>query len=88
MQLVAAIAGAFGIKKWRDKYAQYKTWMQSKSKLGAIMFSLPLIALGVIMLFDFQIAEWIKTVLLAIAAAGGLPLLLGIADAVKEEKRK
>lgn len=85
--IIASIAGALGVKNWRDKYAQFKTWYQSKTKLGAIVFSLPVLVLGVVLLFDIQMAEWLRNVLIGIATAGGIPLILGIVDAVKTNKK-
>ena len=44
VSLIGAIAGAYGVTNWREKYDAAKAWFQSKTIVSAVIVAFALIA--------------------------------------------
>lgn len=87
ISLAASIAGALGLKSWRENYGIIKEWFESKTVWGALIVVVPLLVLEIAPLLNFVLAEWLTYVLTALIVGGGGTLIYGIFDAVKENKK-
>lgn len=81
--VVAAIAGALGMSNWREKYGQAKDFFKSKTRTGALLVAVPIIALIILPLL-ITVPAWLLTLLGAVAAIGGGSTLIGIIDVLKK----
>lgn len=81
--VVAAIAGALGMSNWREKYGQAKDFFKSKTKTGALLVAVPIIALIILPLL-MTVPGWLLTLLGAVATVGGGSTLIGIIDVLKK----
>lgn len=81
--VVAAIAGALGMSNWREKYGTMKDFFKSKTKTGALLVAVPIIALILLPLL-MTVPAWLLTLLGAVAAIGGGSTLIGIIDVIKK----
>jgi len=81
--VVAAIAGALGMSNWREKYGQAKDFFKSKTRTGALLVAVPVIALIILPLL-MTVPAWLLTLLGAVAAIGGGSTLIGVIDVLKK----
>lgn len=86
LSLAASIAGALGLKNWRENYGIIKQWFESKTVWGALFVVIPLIVIVVAPLVNFVLADWLLYLLTALIVGGGGTMLFGIFDAVKQKK--
>jgi hypothetical protein len=82
--LIASVASFFGFKKWREKYLEVKKYYQSKTVWGAILTTLPIIAVALITFFGWVIPDWATQILYVLVVAGGALNSIGIFDALKK----
>lgn len=87
ISLAASIAGALGLKSWRENYGVIKQWFESKTVLGALIVVIPLLLLVLAPLFSWVLPEWAVYVATALIVGGGGTLFYGIFDAIKENKK-
>lgn len=86
ISLAASIAGALGLKNWRENYGTIKQWFESKTIWGALFVVIPLIIFVVVPFFGVVLPEWAVYALTALIIGGGGTLFFGIFDAVKQKK--
>lgn len=87
ISLVGALAGAFGVTNWREKYDAAKAWFQSKSIVGAVLVALAVVAVVVLPLFT-TVSPALSTILDIIIVGGGGTSLYGIFDIIQKSTAK
>ena len=67
---------------WRRQYDEIKTWLASKTIVGALLVGIPSIIVAAVTLGVFSLPAEIVEILTYIASGGGLLFLTGITHAV------
>lgn len=85
---IASIAGVLGVTNWRNQFDQYVEWFKSKTKGGAIITAVTMIAIAVITAFNVEVPAIVLTFLKFIVVGGGGWTFLGANDAVVKNSAK